>query len=83
MGNRLNIPVPPQEMTMGGRSKLNTRTVGCVRRATRLFSRQIRKTQGQIALKGKLFAEPMVWSDASKKYSLVSDGDRTKTDTGG
>ena len=27
--------------------------------------------------------EPMVWRDASKKYFLVFDGDRTKTDTGG
>ena len=25
----------------------------------------------------------MVWRNASKKYSLVFDGDRTKTDTGG
>ena len=32
---------------------------------------------------GEAFAEPMVFSDASKKYFLVFDGDRTKTDTGG
>ena len=25
----------------------------------------------------------MMWSDASKKESLVAEGDRTKTDTGG
>ena len=27
--------------------------------------------------------EPMVFSDTSKKESLMADGDRTKTDTGG
>ena len=34
-------------------------------------------------IKGKLFAEPMVQRNASKKQTLVVEGDRTKTDTGG
>ena len=32
---------------------------------------------------GESKEELMAWRDASKKQSLVVDGDRTKTDTGG
>ena len=83
MESRLNIPVPPKKMMMGVRSLATYADRWSCPYLVRgvLIGKSVSKSTRHES-RGS-FGRTYGIKQASKKYSLIFDGDRTKTDTGG
>ena len=83
MESRLNIPVPPKKMMMGVRSVAKHADRWLCPYVLRgvLIGKSVSKAPD--SSQGEAFSGTDGVKQASKKYSLIFDGDRTKTDTGG
>ena len=83
MESRLNIPVPPKTMGMGVQSYIShvDRWFESITLRGVLVGKSVSKAPESV--QGEASCRTDDVRHTFKKYSLLVDGDRTKTDTGG